>query len=67
MRKTKLHDVAVLGVGMHPFGMFPDSSNADMARIAGLAAMKDAGVRFDEVDASYVAQIFAPVMTGVMP
>ena len=65
MRKTKLHDVAVLGVGMHPFGMFPDSSNADMARIAGLAAMKDAGVRFDEVDASYVAQIFAPVMTGV--
>ncbi len=65
MRKTKLHDVAVLGVGMHPFGMFPDSSNADMGRIAGLAAMKDAGVSFRDVDAAYVAQIFAPVMTGV--
>ena len=51
--------------GMHPFGMFPDSSNADMARIAGLAAMKDAGVSFRDVDAAYVAQIFAPVMTGV--
>jgi acetyl-CoA acetyltransferase len=63
--RTTLRDVAVLGVGMHRFGMFPDSSNAEMGRIAGLAALKDAGLSFRDVNAAYVGQIFAPVMTGV--
>jgi acetyl-CoA acetyltransferase len=60
-----MKDVAVLGVGMHRFGMFPDSSNAEMARTAGLAALKDAGLSFKDVNAAYVGHIFAPVMTGV--
>src|SRR5687767_6613799 len=50
---------------MHRFGMFPDSSNAEMGRIAGLAALKDAGLGFKDVNAAYAGQIFAPVMTGV--
>jgi len=58
-------EVAILGVGMHRFGMFPDSSNAEMGRIAGLAALKDAGLGFKDVNAAYAGQIFAPVMTGV--
>jgi len=58
-------EVAILGVGMHRFGMYPESSNAEMGRIAGLAALKDAGLSFKDVDAAYAGQIFAPAMTGV--
>jgi acetyl-CoA acetyltransferase len=58
-------DVAVLGVGMHRFGMWPDRSNGDMALDAGLAALKDAGLTFKDVQAAYVGHIFATVMSGV--
>jgi acetyl-CoA acetyltransferase len=57
--------VAVLGVGMHRFGMWPDRTNADMGREAGLAALADAGLSFRDVQAAYVGHIFAPAMTGV--
>ena len=62
--RTK-REVAILGVGMHRFGMYPDSSNAEMSRIAGLSAMRDAGITFKDVDAAYAGQIFSPAMTGV--
>jgi acetyl-CoA acetyltransferase len=60
-----MRDVAVLGVGMHPFGMWGDKTNADMSLVAGLAALKDAGLRFKDVQAAYVGHIFATVMAGV--
>jgi len=60
-----MKNVAVLGVGMSRFGMWPDKSNADMGREAGMAALKDAGLSFRDVDASFVGHIFAPVMSGV--
>jgi acetyl-CoA acetyltransferase len=60
-----MKDVAVLGVGMHRFGMWPDVSNADLGRAAGLAALKDAGLSFRDVHAAYVGYIFAPVMSGI--
>jgi len=50
-----MKNVAVLGVGMSRFGMWPDKSNADMGREAGMAAL----------GASFVGHIFAPVMSGV--
>jgi acetyl-CoA acetyltransferase len=59
-----MKDVAILGVGMHRFGMWPDKSNADMGREAGLAALRDAGLTFRDVQAAYVGYIFAPVMSG---
>jgi len=60
-----MKNVAVLGVGMHQFGMWADKTNADMALSAGLSAMRDAGVTFRDVEAAYVGHIFATVMTGV--
>ena len=60
-----MKDVAVLGVGMHRFGMWADRSNADMAREAGLAALKDAGMSFNDIQAAYVGYIFAQVMSGL--
>src|SRR2546425_3835506 len=58
-------DLAVLGVGMYRFGMWSEVSNATMAREAGMAALRDAGLSFRDVQAAYVGHIFAPVMTGV--
>jgi acetyl-CoA acetyltransferase len=60
-----MKDVCVLGVGMHRFGMWADKSNADMAREAGLAALKDAGMSFNDIQAAYVGYIFAQVMSGL--
>ncbi len=60
-----MKDVAVLGVGMHRFGMWPDATNASMGREAGMAALRDAGLGFGDVQAAYVGYIFAGVMTGV--
>ncbi len=60
-----MKDVAVLGVGMHRFGMWAEKSNADMAREAGLAALRDAGLSFRDVQAAYAGYIFAPVMSAV--
>ena len=59
-----MKDVAVLGVGMHRFGMWPDRSNADLGREAGQAALRDASLSFRDVQAAYVGYIFAPVMSG---
>jgi acetyl-CoA acetyltransferase len=59
-----MKDVAVLGVGMHRFGMWADLANKDMLRIAGLSAMKDAGISFRDVGTAYVGYIFDGVMSG---
>jgi acetyl-CoA acetyltransferase len=58
-------DVAVLGVGMHRFGMWSSVSNATMLREAGLAALADAGLSFRDVGTAYVGYIFAGVMAGI--
>ena len=61
----KLDDVAVLGVGMTRFGVFPGRSNAELAREAGLAALADAGISFREVGEAFVGYIFGGAMTGI--
>ncbi len=61
----KLEDVAVLGVGMTRFGVYPDRSSLDRAREAGLAALDDAGLSFAEVDEAFVGYIFDPAMAGI--
>lgn len=60
-----MKDVAVLGVGMHRFGMWGEISNATMAREAGMLALQDAGLSFRDINAAYVGHIFASVMSGV--
>ena len=43
-------DVAVVGVGMHPFGRHEGVTGLQMAAIAARRALADAGVRWEEVD-----------------
>jgi acetyl-CoA acetyltransferase len=58
-------EVAVLGVGMTRFGVYPDRSNAELAREAGVAALRDAGISFAQVGEAFVGYLFGTVMTGI--
>jgi acetyl-CoA acetyltransferase len=62
---VNFEDVAVLGVGMTRFGVFPERSNAGLAREAGLLALADAGVSFRDVGEAFVGYIFGGTMTGI--
>lgn len=57
-------DVRVVGVGMTPFGKYPERSLRTMAREAVDAALADAGLRGDEIEAVFVANVFAASMQG---
>lgn len=55
-------EVAVLGVGMHRFGIFPNVRAEEMARLAAEAALKDANMSFRDIDAVYVGFIGGSMM-----
>lgn len=46
-----MREVAVLGVGMHPFGKLENKSIKDLCRYAVLKALQDAGIKWQEVQA----------------
>jgi acetyl-CoA acetyltransferase len=56
--------VAVAGVGMHPFGRFPDASLKDMARVAVVNALVDAGVEVGEIEAVFSSNSMAGLLQG---
>lgn len=57
-------DVRVVGVGMTPFGKYPDRSPRMMVREAVEAALADAEVSPDRIEAVYLANVFAASMQG---
>src|ERR1035437_2714965 len=46
-----MRDVAVLGVGMHPYGKFEDKSVTELCRVATTQALQDAGVQWRDIQA----------------
>jgi acetyl-CoA acetyltransferase len=42
-------DIAIVGIGLHPFGRFPDRSALDLGLSAARQALSDAGLRWDDV------------------
>lgn len=61
----KLDNVAVIGVGMVRFGNHRDRSLLELAREAGLAAMRDAGVILSDVGEAWVGYIEGAPMRGI--
>lgn len=55
---TNGRDVYVLGVGLHPFGRFPDVSTKEMAKVAVKRALADAELPFKDVQAGYFSQVY---------
>jgi acetyl-CoA acetyltransferase len=59
--------VGVAGVGLHPFGRFPDRSLADLGADAAAAALAEAGISPGErnaVGATFCATAYGGVATG---
>ncbi|TFH23055.1 MAG: transporter [Myxococcales bacterium] len=46
-----MRDVAIIGLGMHPWGKFKEKSVNELARVAVSAALEDAGVAWREIEA----------------
>lgn len=57
-------DVYLTGVGMHPFGRFPDRQLKDLARLAVLNALADADLTTRDIGAVYAANSLAGALTG---
>lgn len=51
------NDVVVLGVGLHPFGRFPEKTTEDLGREAAIAALDDAGIEFKDVQAGFLGRV----------
>jgi acetyl-CoA acetyltransferase len=54
----------IAGVGMHPFGRFPDATLKDLARGAIVRALDDAGIGVGDVEAVYAANAMAGLLQG---
>ncbi len=57
-------DVEIAGVGVHPFGRFPNSSLKDLARVASLRALADAGIGVKDVQAVYSSNAMGGLLQG---
>jgi acetyl-CoA acetyltransferase len=56
--------IEVAGVGMHPFGRFENRTLKDLARVAVVRAVEDAGIEIGEIDAVYSSNGMAGVLQG---
>jgi acetyl-CoA acetyltransferase len=52
-------DVVVTGIGVHPFGRWPDKSTIELAEVAISGALADARVPFVKVEAAYLGAEFS--------
>jgi len=50
-------DIAIIGVGLHPFGRYEDRSALEMGAVAISRALRDAGVDFSDVDKMVKEQV----------
>ena len=44
-----MDDIAIIGVGLHPWGKFPEKFWTNMASDAVNAALKDAGIQWKDI------------------
>lgn len=59
-----MQEVSVVGVGMTPFGKFPEKGIKDLVREAVEEALRDAGIDGKHLQAAYVGNAVAGLMTG---
>ena len=64
MTRTHHRKVAVIGVGLVPFDKYDDEAIEQIARPAVVAAMRDAGVVREQIDAAFVAHLYQGEVLG---
>ena len=50
-------DIAIIGVGLHPFGRYPSKSALEMGEDAVIDALADAGANWDDVDVLWASSM----------
>lgn len=56
--------VEIIGVGIHPFGRFPDKPYQEIGVEAARAALDDAGVLWKDIQAAYLSRMYLPATSG---
>jgi len=59
-------DVAIVGVGLHPFGRYPGKSAMEMGEDAVYEALTDAGVKWEDVEALYAGSMEVKNPEGIV-
>jgi len=59
-----MREVVIAGVGIHPFGRFPDKDYRDLGREATLMALKDANVTWPKIQMSFVGNVMSEMTKG---
>src|ERR1700727_430430 len=59
-------DVAVIGVGLHPFGRYPGKSAMEMGEDAVYEALTDAGVKWADIQALYAGSMEVKNPEGIV-
>ena len=59
-----MREVVVIGGGLHPYGLFPDKSEADMGTIAIQNALADAGLKWPDIDTAYCGTVRPSLLAG---
>jgi len=57
-------NVIVAGVGMHPTGRFPDKSYRELAAVAAVAAVEDAGIAWEKINAMVASHTRQGISAG---
>jgi acetyl-CoA acetyltransferase len=59
-------DVAIIGVGLHPFGRYPGKSAMEMGEDAVYEALTDAGVKWADIQALYAGSMEVKNPEGIV-
>ena len=62
--KKLAREVCIIGVGMHKFGKFLDTSLKELTRVAVWNAIRDAGIDAKMIEAAYFSNVLAGLVTG---
>jgi acetyl-CoA acetyltransferase len=54
---TNAPEIAIIGVGIHPFGRYPDRSALEMGAVAINSALRDAGVEWSQIGSVYAGSL----------
>lgn len=59
------NDVVIMGVGLHPFGRFPEKSVQDLGRVAIKEALTEAGISFKQIQVAYTGRVYSGMGAGL--
>ncbi|MBI2917609.1 MAG: thiolase family protein [Chloroflexi bacterium] len=59
-----MRDVAIIGVGIHPFGRFAGKEFTEIGQVAVLDALRDAGIPWKEVQAAFCGNMTSGTAAG---